>query len=162
MVAIGIVPKSKDQLGCEAAGVVTRVGPAVTHVKEGDRVFAVYNGLFATHKAIPGRCVAKMPETLSFEEAVTMPIVYLTVIYAVITLGQLRKGQVRILILLTDERVCLWLIVAVNLDPFRDRRCWTGCHQYLPNDRRRCKCEPTSLLSSQHLELPHQIEVPSR
>ena len=91
--AMGIVPKPKDSLGCEAAGVVTRIGSSISHVAEGDRIFVVYNGLFATRKAVPRQCVAKIPETLSFEEAVTMPIVYLTAIYAIVTLGQMQKGQ---------------------------------------------------------------------
>jgi NADPH:quinone reductase-like Zn-dependent oxidoreductase len=93
MVAMGIVPRPKDSLGCEAAGVVTRVGSSISHVTEGDRVFVVQNGLFATRKTVPGQCVAKIPEALSFEEAVTMPIVYLTAIYAIVTLGQMQKGQ---------------------------------------------------------------------
>lgn len=93
MVAIGIVPKPKDSLGYEASGVVTRAGSSISHVTEGDRVFVAHNGLFATRKAVPGQCVAKIPEALSFEEAVTMPIVYLTAIYAIVTLGQMQKGQ---------------------------------------------------------------------
>ncbi|RDA85038.1 hypothetical protein CP532_4577 [Ophiocordyceps camponoti-leonardi (nom. inval.)] len=93
MVAMGLVPKPKDSLGAEAVGVVRRVGSAVEHVSVGDRVWVVHLGLFTTRKVVPGVLVYRMPEGLTFEEAATMPIVYATVIYTVITLGHLRRGQ---------------------------------------------------------------------
>ncbi|PFH62884.1 hypothetical protein XA68_11440 [Ophiocordyceps unilateralis] len=93
MVAMGLVPMPKDVLGVEAVGVVTRVGSAVDHVSVGDRVWVVHKGLFATKQVIPGSFVYCIPDGLSFEEAATMPIVYATVIYCLINLGQLRRGQ---------------------------------------------------------------------
>ncbi|KAH8646185.1 putative polyketide synthase [Xylariales sp. PMI_506] len=93
MMAMGLVRGEKDCLGFEAAGVITRVGTGVHHVKVGDRVSAVYSGLFATRKVLPGRSVYCIPPQFTFEEAVTLPVVYMTVVYAVIYLGQLSKGQ---------------------------------------------------------------------
>ncbi|RCI16826.1 hypothetical protein L249_1723 [Ophiocordyceps polyrhachis-furcata BCC 54312] len=93
MVAMGLVPKPKDSLGAEAVGVVSRVGSAVKHVAVGDRVWAVRLGVFATRKVVPGVFVYRMPDGFTFEEAVTMPIVYATVIYTLMTLGGLRRGQ---------------------------------------------------------------------
>lgn len=95
MIAMGIVQGPKDCLGFEASGVITRMGSAVNHVKVGDRVLTTYAGLFSTRKVIPSQFVFPIPAVFTFKEAVTMPIVYLTVIYAIITLGQLEKGQVR-------------------------------------------------------------------
>ncbi|KAH8678404.1 putative polyketide synthase [Xylariales sp. PMI_506] len=93
MTAIGLVKGSKDCLGNEATGVVLRVGSGVDHVKVGDRVAAVSNGLFSTRKVLPARDVIPIPEHFSFEEAATLPIVYLTVVYALMFLGQLTKGM---------------------------------------------------------------------
>jgi NADPH:quinone reductase-like Zn-dependent oxidoreductase len=119
----------KDALGFEATGVVMQVGSAINHVQAGDRVFAISTGLFATRKVLPGRCVFKIPETLTFEEAATMPIVYATVIYALITLGQLRKGQVcwpvgDMKLKCTEPR--LTLAYSVNPHSFWDWWCWTS------------------------------------
>ncbi|RDA94924.1 hypothetical protein CP533_0174 [Ophiocordyceps camponoti-saundersi (nom. inval.)] len=93
MVAMGLVPKPKDSLGAEAVGVVSRVGSAVKHVAVGDRVWVVHQGLFTTRKVVPGVFVYQMPDGLAFEEAVTMPVVYATVIYTLMTLGHLQQGQ---------------------------------------------------------------------
>lgn len=132
MVAMGIVPKPKDHLGFEATGVVKRVGSAVEHVKTGDRVFAVYSGLFATRKILRSQFVVKMPETLTFEQAVTMPIVYATVIYAVITLGQLQKGQVRHHGSFHQRRANFYIVHSYSL---RHRRSWASRYPCLPNAR---------------------------
>ena len=93
--AMGIVPRPKDSLGVEATGVITRVGSSVKHVKADDRVLVIGSGLFATRKILSGHSVFKMPDHLTFEQGVSMPVVYATVLYAVVKLGQLEKGQVR-------------------------------------------------------------------
>jgi NADPH:quinone reductase-like Zn-dependent oxidoreductase len=95
MVAMGIVPRPKDSLGIEATGVVKRVGSAVKHIQVDDRVIVIGSGLFATQKILPGHSVFRMPDHLSFEQGVSMPVVYATALYALVKLGQLEKGQVR-------------------------------------------------------------------
>ena len=94
MVAMGLVPMGKDSLGFEATGVITRVGSAVERFKPGDKVFGVGVGLFATRKTVPSQSLAKLPEGFTFEEVVTMPVVYATVIYCLFRMGQLEEGQV--------------------------------------------------------------------
>lgn len=141
MAAMGLVPMPKDALGFEATGIVKQVGSAIGHVQAGDRVFAISTGLFATRKVLPGRAVFKMPETLTFEEAATMPIVYATVIYALITLGQLRKGQVcwpktgDMKLNCTEPR--LTFARSVNPHPLWDWWCRTGSYYYQPDAGRR-------------------------
>lgn len=94
--AMGIVDSPKDGLGLEASGIVTRVAPTVDHVRPGDRVMTMLQGAFATRKMVPGQLVVRIPDSLSFEEAATMPAVYATVIHCIVNLGQLAKGQVSI------------------------------------------------------------------
>ena len=91
---MGIILDQKDVLGVEAAGVVARVGAAVTNVKQGDRVAIFGKGLFVTKKVVPANCVMPIPDDLTFEEAATIPAVYATAAYALIYLGQLARGQV--------------------------------------------------------------------
>lgn len=95
MISMGLVPGPKDDLGLEAAGVVTRLGPGISHLKKGDRVFAIGLGLLSTRQVVHGGYVLPLPQHLTFEEAATMSIVLLTAIYALLMLGQLEKGQVR-------------------------------------------------------------------
>ncbi|GAA5828238.1 hypothetical protein JCM11251_002651 [Rhodosporidiobolus azoricus] len=63
-------------LGCDFAGVVSKVGSGVNHLKEGDRVAAfVHGGLwegegsFAEYVKAEASLVWKVPENVSFEEA---------------------------------------------------------------------------------------------
>src|ERR1700691_3742220 len=62
--------------GAEIAGVVEAVGGGVTTVQEGDRVMAIpRGGAFAEYSLAPEASVFAIPETMSFEEAASMPIV---------------------------------------------------------------------------------------
>ncbi|KAF7551441.1 hypothetical protein G7Z17_g5025 [Cylindrodendrum hubeiense] len=94
MIAMGILQGLEECIGLEASGVITRVGSAVDHVKVGDRVLTTYFGLFFTRKVIPGHFVFPIPPGYTFEEAVTLPSVYMTAIHAIINLGGLKKGQI--------------------------------------------------------------------
>lgn len=94
MVAMGIVVDTKDSLGLEASGVVTRTGKEVNNVKVGDRVAMLASGLLSTNKVVCARQVMPIPQHLSFEEAATIPVVYATATYAIMHLGQLTKDQV--------------------------------------------------------------------
>ncbi|KAK5996429.1 Highly reducing polyketide synthase gloL [Cladobotryum mycophilum] len=93
LMTMGIVDGAKDSIGLEASGVITRVGSNVTHLRPGDRVMTMYRGLFSTRRVIPSQLAVRIPDSLSFEDAATIPIIYSTVIHCLITLGQLRKGQ---------------------------------------------------------------------
>ncbi|WP_448578367.1 quinone oxidoreductase family protein [Thermaurantiacus sp.] len=57
--------------GMEAAGIVEAVGEGVDHLAPGDRCvyFAPSPGSYATHRAVPGRFVVALPETVSDEAA---------------------------------------------------------------------------------------------
>ncbi|KAK5991578.1 Highly reducing polyketide synthase gloL [Cladobotryum mycophilum] len=93
MIAMGLVKGADDCLGFEASGVITRVGSKVDKVKVGDQVMTIYSGLLATRKVVPASAIFPLPNSVTLEEAVTMPIVYATVLYCVITVARLEKGQ---------------------------------------------------------------------
>jgi NADPH:quinone reductase-like Zn-dependent oxidoreductase len=71
-------------MGWDAAGVVERVGPAVTEFEEGDEVFAycrkqfVGEGTYCEYVAVPESSVARKPESVDFEHAAAIPLTGLT------------------------------------------------------------------------------------
>ncbi len=71
-------------LGCDGAGVVEAVGPAVSRVKPGDEVFWCYGGLgqragsYAERIVVPESCLAHKPRSLDFVAAAALPLVLIT------------------------------------------------------------------------------------
>lgn len=91
LVALGSLNENK--LGVDAAGVVTRVGRAVTDLKPGDRVMTATCDAFATYVRLPAAGAIPVPNDMSFEEAASMPLIFLTAYYALVTAGGLVKGE---------------------------------------------------------------------
>ena len=82
-----------DDLGGEASGTVLEVGPGVTAFSPGDRVFMIQSYCFSNKVITNQELLAQIPEKLSMEGAATMPTVFTTVIYALLHLRPLTKGQ---------------------------------------------------------------------
>ncbi|NWK84954.1 NADP-dependent oxidoreductase [Staphylococcus sp. GSSP0090] len=84
-------------LGWDVSGVVRKIGSKVTNVTEGMPVVATQklnkNGGYAEFIAVNQNTVVKKPESLSFEEAATIPINGLTVYQALIKYGKLSHGD---------------------------------------------------------------------
>lgn len=80
-------------LGYEFSGVISKIGSAVTSLAPGDRVMALCNGCLATKNAAPAEIVMKIPDDLTFEAAATIPVCFGTVIYSLIDIGRLERGQ---------------------------------------------------------------------
>src|ERR1700722_18186091 len=100
---MGIVDGRSEEgnsLGCECAGIVRKIGSNVQNVKVGDRVMVFSAGSLCTRIKPLSRLCTKIPDSLSFEEAATMPCVYSTVIWSLIDIGRLTIGQVRELVLM--------------------------------------------------------------
>jgi NADPH:quinone reductase-like Zn-dependent oxidoreductase/acyl carrier protein len=83
--------------GDEVAGVVKAVGSGVSHVVPGDRVFGLAIFGLATHALARAGDVRVIPDALSFEEAATLPVVFMTSWHALKTVAQLKAGE-RILV----------------------------------------------------------------
>ncbi|KAI1378967.1 GroES-like protein [Hypoxylon crocopeplum] len=76
-------------LGIDGAGIVESVGESVTAVKPGDEVLSYAHGIighgaFQEVYSVPENVVAKKPASLSFEEAASLPICFLTGAAAVV------------------------------------------------------------------------------
>ncbi|KAI1141492.1 putative polyketide synthase [Hypoxylon sp. FL0543] len=82
-----------DYLSTEAAGIVSRIGTAVTSLKVGDRVTGVIFGNMGNHMRSPASLVSKIPEKETFAGAASMPVAYLTSIYALQHLAHLTEGE---------------------------------------------------------------------
>ena len=89
--------KAPFVLGHDLAGVVTRVGRAVTRFAVGDEVYARprdgHIGTFAHRIAVHEDDLATKPATLSMAEAASVPLVALTAWQALVERANLRPGQ---------------------------------------------------------------------
>ncbi|MBT5903917.1 MAG: SDR family NAD(P)-dependent oxidoreductase [Opitutaceae bacterium] len=83
--------------GGEGAGVIVRVGPDVTAFAPGDRVIVMGAKCFGGFVTVVENAAAPLAEGVSFEDAATIPLVFLTAHYALHVQGRLSKGE-RVLI----------------------------------------------------------------
>lgn len=79
--------------GDEVGGIVTGVGSNVTHLKAGDRVFGLAVFGLATQTVARASDIRRIPQNLSFEEAATIPVVFMTSWHALKNVARLRKGE---------------------------------------------------------------------
>ena len=80
--------------GSEGAGVVTAVGEGVSGVSVDDRVcFNGLSGAFAEEIAIPATAVTQIPDSMIFEQAAGLTIVYGTSYYALKQRAGLQRGD---------------------------------------------------------------------
>ncbi|KAI2465872.1 fatty acid synthase S-acetyltransferase [Annulohypoxylon bovei var. microspora] len=93
LVGLGIVELPKRQFGLEAAGIVTRVGANVKNVKVGDRACCLKKHAYSTYLVTPDIFCTKIPDRLSFDEAASMLMPYVTAIHSLVNVGRLEKGQ---------------------------------------------------------------------
>ncbi len=86
-------------IGFDAAGVVDKVGAAVTGFKPGDRVFTPTNhgqggqGSYAEFAIASADRVAHIPEGMSFAQAAALPVAALTAWQGLFDRGGLQAGQ---------------------------------------------------------------------
>jgi len=79
--------------GDEVGGIVKAVGKGVTHVAPGDRVFGLAVFGMSTQTLARGGDVHRIPANLSFEEAATLPVVFMTSWHALKEVARLSKGE---------------------------------------------------------------------
>ena len=91
--AMDLYPGDPGPLGGECSGIVSAVGDGVTDLKVGDAVMGIAAGSFASYVITYADLVVKKPENISFEEAATIPITYLTAHYALNHLAKIKKGD---------------------------------------------------------------------
>ena len=122
-------------LGCECSGLIQAIGPDVQDLQVGDRVFMAGSNTYSTLLRTTTNHCAKIPDSLPFSDAATMPCVYGTVVHGLLELAQLEAGQVSSIRILMDPSMTLTIFVEC-LDSFCMWRGWHSSHQHLPHDRR--------------------------
>lgn len=93
MVAMGFFG-SKEDLGLEGSGIVLQVGSDVTDFAVGDHVVLMNSGVLATNITVPQEACIQIPEGLSMADAATMLTAYVTVLYSLLEVCGMKKGQV--------------------------------------------------------------------
>ncbi|MEV0376008.1 SDR family NAD(P)-dependent oxidoreductase, partial [Streptomyces sp. NPDC050636] len=91
--ALGMYPGEAGLLGAEAAGVVTGTGPGVSGLRAGDRVMGMVFGGYGPVAVTDQRLLTRIPEDWSAARAASVPLVFLTALYALKDLADLRPGQ---------------------------------------------------------------------
>lgn len=82
-----------SDFGLECAGVVSHVGPDNGDFKVGDRVLCWFPGSLATHVRVDAQWCVKLPDDLSFEEAVSLPTNFATMIRGLMEIANLARGD---------------------------------------------------------------------
>lgn len=88
-------PALPSGLGTEAAGVVTKVGRGVTHIKAGDRVVYAQSalGAYSSVHNVPADKAAILPAAISFEQAAASFLKGLTVYYLLRKTYEIKAGE---------------------------------------------------------------------
>ena len=82
-----------DRPGVDVAGEIVAVGRMVTRFRPGDAVFGGGKGSFAEYVCASEAKLAPKPESVSFEQAASVPIAGLTALQALRDLGHLQPEQ---------------------------------------------------------------------
>ncbi|KAL2760152.1 hypothetical protein ACRALDRAFT_1046570 [Sodiomyces alcalophilus JCM 7366] len=90
---MGNSPYPAGGLGRSASGRISAVGPDVKDFAVGDRVIGLGSGSFSSHMRTSEALVEKIPDSISFEEAATLPAAYATALAALYNAGNLQAGQ---------------------------------------------------------------------
>ncbi|WP_020673761.1 type I polyketide synthase [Amycolatopsis nigrescens] len=92
IVALGVVPTEKG-MGIEGAGVVLETGPGAGGLVPGDRVMGLFGGAFGPLAVADHRKVTRIPDGWSFEQAASVPIVFLTAYQGLVDVAAVRPGE---------------------------------------------------------------------
>ncbi|UKZ74669.1 Type I Iterative PKS [Trichoderma virens FT-333] len=92
-IALGQLPPTQPMVG-ESAGIVTAVGSNFTsQYKPGDRVTAMFGTPYASRTRTNGHLIYRIPDTLSFTDAASIPLTFATAYYSLFDCASLRQGQ---------------------------------------------------------------------
>ena len=91
---LGITNAREVPFGAECSGIITRIGEDVTSFKVGDEVIAAMaTGCLASFVTVRADFVTHKPANMTHEEATTLPITFLTAIYGLQQLAQMKAGD---------------------------------------------------------------------
>ncbi|MGW0885981.1 SDR family NAD(P)-dependent oxidoreductase, partial [Streptomyces sp. NPDC002671] len=92
LLSLGMYP-DPALMGGEGAGVVVATGPGVSSFAVGDRVMGIWSGGFGPFVVADRRTLVRVPDGWSFTEAASVPVVYVTALYALRELAGVRSGE---------------------------------------------------------------------
>ncbi|KAM5486920.1 Type I Iterative PKS [Microsporum audouinii] len=81
-----------NQIGIEAAGIVTRTGPS-SRWKAGDRVAGMLRGSLKTFARTVDNALTRVPHNVSWTSAATIPVVFVTAYCALYQIADIKKGE---------------------------------------------------------------------
>ena len=90
MVTLGQV---EGFLGHDCSGIVSEVGTGVTKLCVGDRVCALGRDTFSTIMECNALMAIKVPDGMSFSDAASIPAVFCTAYYSLVTVAKLQRGE---------------------------------------------------------------------
>ncbi|MCI0386792.1 SDR family NAD(P)-dependent oxidoreductase [Streptomyces sp. CNQ085] len=90
---LGMYPGDAGRMGLEGAGVVVETGPGVDRWAVGDRVMGMLDAAFGPTAVADARQLAPIPKGWTYEQAASVPIVFLTAYYALVDLAGLQPGE---------------------------------------------------------------------
>jgi NADPH:quinone reductase-like Zn-dependent oxidoreductase/acyl carrier protein len=100
MWAMGLLPDEAlldgyagPTMGLECAGTIAAVGQGVDGFAVGDRVMAFAPASLSTATVTAAHAVMRMPHGMSYAAAATVPVAFLTTVYALGHLAQLAEGE---------------------------------------------------------------------
>ena len=80
--------------GYEASGVVIGAGDQVETLEEGDRVLAMTGfGGYSEKVCLDAKRVIRIPDSVSFDQAASIPVTYGTAFHMLVHLGRICKGD---------------------------------------------------------------------
>ena len=91
--AMDLYPGEAGPLGSDCAGIVSAIGPGVENYQVGDEVMGFAEGSFANKAISRPEWLVKKPRAWSFDEAATVPTVFITAYFSLIELAQLKAGD---------------------------------------------------------------------
>ena len=97
LTALGVFGGRDPRFGGECAGTVVRIGSAVRGFVPGQNVLAFAPHSFQSYINVPEAYAASMPAGMTFADAASIPVAFLTAYYGLHTLAGLSSGQ-RVLI----------------------------------------------------------------
>ncbi|TLS24973.1 hypothetical protein PpBr36_06863 [Pyricularia pennisetigena] len=91
MIALGRVPGTME--GAEGSGIITRVGRTVAGFRVHDRVVCLSIGMHSSLIRVPSWVCRKIPDSLSFAEAASLPVVHCTAYNAFVRIARADESE---------------------------------------------------------------------
>jgi acyl transferase domain-containing protein/NADPH:quinone reductase-like Zn-dependent oxidoreductase/acyl carrier protein len=91
--AMNLYPGDPGPLGSDCAGVIIAVGEKVSDFKIGDEVLGIATGCLASQAITNEKLIINKPANLNMAQSASIPTVFLTAYYSLITLAELNEND---------------------------------------------------------------------